>query len=104
MKLYACDMVNGVTVGKILNLKHYLLGLGSHNFSGQKSLVRILNLLGHSVSYNTVCSVETALAEVSELHASLEPSSGLQPIAAGGFVHTFFWADNFDKKVKSDKI
>ena len=56
------------------------------------------------MSYNTVCIVKTALAEVSELHASLEPSSGLQPIAAGGFVHTFFWADNFDKKVKSDKI
>ena len=34
MKSYACDMVNGVTVGKILTLKHYLLGLGFQNFSG----------------------------------------------------------------------
>ena len=38
------------------------------------------------------------------MQASLDSSSGLQPIAADGFVHTYFWADNFNKKVESDKI
>ena len=102
VRSYSCDLIHGVTAGKLLTLKHYLIGLGLHNMGGQKLLVKILSLLGHSVPYDTVVSAETALAELSQLKAETGMSSGLQPTSNDGFVYTYFWADNFNKKVESE--
>ena len=100
IRSFSCDLVHGVTAGKILTLKHYLVGLGFHNMGGQKLLVQILNLLGHSVSYDTIRSSETALAELNQLQSEMGASCGLYPKSNDGFVHTYFWADNFNKKVE----
>ena len=83
IKSYACDMVHGVTLGKVVTLKHYLLGLGFHNMSGQKLLIKILSLFGHTVSYDTVTMAETSLAEISQLQSESGTSSGLQPKERG---------------------
>ena len=100
IRSFSCDLVHGVTAGKILTLKHYLVGLGFHNMGGQKLLVQILNLLGHSVSYDTIRNSETALAELNQLQSEMGASCGLYPKSNDGFVHTYFWADNFNKKVE----
>ena len=44
------DLVHGVTKGKTIMEKHFLIGLGVHNLTGQRNAVEILNKLGHSVS------------------------------------------------------
>ena len=56
---FSSDIIYGITQDKMLTLKHFLLGLGLHNLIGQKLPIRILSCLGHSVSYDTVTSIET---------------------------------------------
>ena len=107
IRSYSCDMIHGVTLGKVITLKYYLLGLGCHNMSGQKLLTKILWLLGHAVSAvsdDTVNSSETALADLSQLQAESGTSSGLLPTTGESYVFTYFWADNFNKKVESDSV
>ena len=45
IRSYSCDLIHGVTLGKVITLKHYLLGMGFHNISGQKLLTKILWLV-----------------------------------------------------------
>ena len=33
---YASDLIHGVTRGKVLTLKHFLIGVGLHNLTGLK--------------------------------------------------------------------
>ena len=50
-------MIHVVTHGKILTDKHFLLGLGIHNITGQKRTLQIINMHGHCIDYNKVCKV-----------------------------------------------
>ena len=59
---YGSDLIQGVTSGKVVTLKHFLIGLGLHNVTGLKTPIKILSHLGHSIDYNLVCEVETAEA------------------------------------------
>ena len=53
-------------IGKYTTLKHTSLGLGLHSMTGMKNPMNILDRLGHSISYDMVCWIETAQVEVSQ--------------------------------------
>ena len=61
---YARDLIHGVTRGKVITLKHFLLGTGLHNITGQKLPIQLLSKLGHSIGYNLACEIETAEADI----------------------------------------
>ena len=63
---YGSDLIHGVTRGKVVTLKHFLIGLGLHNITGLETPIKILSYLGHSIDYNLVCKVETAEAEAAQ--------------------------------------
>jgi hypothetical protein len=98
---YAADLVHGVTRGKVMTAKHFLIGLGLHSITGQKKPIQLLNRLGHSIDYNMVCEIETAHAQanqkISETHGTLP----LSPATDEHAVLTFFWADNFDMNLET---
>ena len=50
----------------MVTLKHFLIGLGLHNITGLKTPIQVLSHLGHSISYDLVCEVETAEAEAAQ--------------------------------------
>ena len=96
---FTADFVHAISKGKVITPKHYLVGLGIHNMTGQKTPVQIMNKLGHSISYNKICKIETSLAELT-IHKSEE--FNVLPILPDGeeVVLTYFWVDNFDVKVE----
>ena len=63
---YAADIIYGVTNGKIITAKHFLLSMGLHSLTGSRQVVDILNKLGHSMAYDLTCEIETSLAEKAE--------------------------------------
>ena len=44
---YAAGLVHGVTGGKVITAKHFLLAIGLHNITGSKKVIEITNKLGH---------------------------------------------------------
>lgn len=96
---YAADFVHGVSNGKVITLKHYLLGLGLHSITGQKKPIQFLNRFGHSISYDKVMEIETAQAQKAQNLLDTEELSflPLKPASSNDRVMTIFWADNFDK-------
>ena len=46
---YTRDLIHGVTRGKVITLKHFLVGMGLHNITGQKLPIQMLSRLGYSV-------------------------------------------------------
>ena len=54
---------------RILTKKHYLLSLGLHSIIGTRSVITILNKLGHCLNYNKSCEIETAIAESTFIRA-----------------------------------
>ena len=74
---YASDLIYGVTRGNVITAKHFLLGLGLHNMTGQKKPVEITHHLVHSIDYKFVCEIETALAEAAQILAT---ESGALPV------------------------
>ena len=98
---YAADLVHGVTRGRFITSKHFLLGLGLHNITGQKKPVQIASHLGHSIDYNLVCEIETAQAEASQLLSTISGTLPVKPRTSNGTVLTFFWVDNFDLNIET---
>lgn len=95
------DMINAVSQGKTVTLKHYLLALGLHNMTGQRKVIDILNRLGHCLDYPSTCQIESAEAIKSQKLANNHSSLPLLPIDNSQYVLTVFWVDNFDMKVES---
>ena len=93
---FAQDLVFGVTRGKVLQLKHFLLALGLHSLSGSRKVIDIVSKFGHCLNYNLVCEIETSQAELAQKQLSNKTSLPLQPISSDNFVYTHFWVDNFD--------
>ena len=87
---YSSDLIRGVTRGRIITLKHFLISVGLHNLTGLKMPIRILSHLGHSIDYNVVCEIETAEAELAMISLSLNE----EPLEETFL--TFWWADNFN--------
>ena len=63
MESFAQDLVSGVTRVNVVQSKHFLLGLGLHNLTGGRKVIDIVHKLGHCISYNATCEIETAQAE-----------------------------------------
>ena len=100
---FSQDLIHGISCGRVVTLKHFLLGLGLHNITGQKLPIQILANLGHSLNYKSLCQIETAEAEIARQLYDEGTSPGVRPLTADDSVFTYFWADNFNKKVDSKK-
>ena len=88
---YPSDLIHGVTRGKTITAKHFLLGLGLHNLTGQK-----IPSIGHGIGYNLGCEIETAQAEEADCIAKGSGAFPIQPISSSHSVLTCFLVDNFD--------
>ena len=93
---YPSDLIHGVTRGKTITAKHFLLGLGLHNLTGQKIPRQIVNHLAHCIGYNLVCEIETAQAEKADCIAKGSGAFPIQPTSSSHSVLTCFLVDNFD--------
>ena len=93
------DITGAVTRGKQIQKKQILLGLGLHSLAGTKKVIGIIHKLGHSISYNTVCEIETAQAECASVASKSLNVLALQPNLPEQTVFTHFWVDNFDLKI-----
>ena len=51
IKSYTSDLIHGITRGKVINTKNFLLGLGLHNITAQRLPIQILHRLGHCIDY-----------------------------------------------------
>ena len=96
---YNSNLVYGVTRGKVITAKHFLLELGLHSITGQRKPAEINHRLGHSIDYKFVREIETALAEAAQVLANENGALLVNPTSDNEAVLTFFWADNFDMKV-----
>ena len=98
---YSSDLIHGVTRGKVITLKHFLIGIGQHNSTGLKVPIKILSNLGHSINYNLVCEVETTEAELAlKLLEEDQGVHSLLPISDNATVLTYWWADNFNQTLE----
>jgi len=96
---FANDFVYGVTGGKILQQKHFLLGVGLHNLTGSRKIVDIIHKLGHCISYDLTCEIETAQAEIVLKESKENNILPLQPASPCDSVLTHYWVDNFDVNI-----
>ena len=96
---YTPDVIHGVTGGKVVITKHFLLGLGLHNITGQRLPIQILHRLGSCIDYNFVCEIKTAQAETAQILAIESGALPLKPASRTETVLTYFWVDNFDMKL-----
>ena len=99
---FGSDIINGVMRGRILIKKHYLLSLDLRSMIGTRSVITILNKLGHCLNYNKTCEIETAIAESNFIRAK---EKNILPILAveDEIILTFFSTDNFDVNIESEK-
>ena len=99
---YGSDLIHGVIRGKVVTLKHFLIGLGLHNITGLKTPIQVLSHLGHSISYDLVCEVETAEAEAAQkwMSESQSPQQNQDP-SNRDIVLTYWWFDNLNQKLES---
>ena len=88
-----------MTYGKVIALKHFLLGVGLHYITGLKLPITILSHLGHCIDYNLVCEVETAEAEVAEELYKKTTGAHLQPSDTPTLA--YWWPDNFNQILDS---
>ena len=99
---YSSDLVHGVTQGKVITLKHFLIGTDLHNLTGLKAPIKILLNFGHSINSNLVCEVETAEAELAlKLLEEGQRVHSLLPISDNATVLTYWWADNFNQTLET---
>ena len=97
---YAADLVYSVSRGKVTTAKHVLLATGLHNMTGQRNIIEIVNKLGHCISYNLTCEIETAQAVRAQYLATKNNSLPIRPSTDSSTVLTVFWVDNFDITVE----
>ena len=95
---YSSDLISAVSGGKVVTLKHFLIGVGLHNITGLKAPIKILSHLGHSIDYNLVCEIETSRAE--EAIKNLEEHDHLYDDTAECIL-TYWWADNFNQNIET---
>lgn len=55
------DIVYAVSCGRIIPAKHILLPWGVKSLTGNVELIKVLNRLGHSISYSKLEEIDTAL-------------------------------------------
>ena len=90
VNLFAQDITSAVSRGKKIQYKQLILGQGLHNLTGSKKVIDTLHKLGHCISYNTVCEIETAQAECALEGSKSNNILALKLIFAGQTVFTNF--------------
>ena len=98
---YTSDLIHGVTRGKVIATKHFLLGLGLHNITGQRLPIQIRHRLGHCMDYSFFCETETAQAETAQMLATESGALPLKSASTTETVLTYFWVDNFDMNLET---
>ena len=98
---FSSDLIHGVTRGKTITAKHFLLGLGLHNLTGQKKPVQIVNRLGHCIEYSMACEIETSHAEACQKQYAESGVLPIKPIDTNHTVNTFLGVDNFDVNLET---
>ena len=76
---YSADLVHRVTRGGVITAKHFLLALGLHSQTGQKTVVEINNKLDHCLSYPLTCEIETAQARAAQVMSKTTSLLPLKP-------------------------
>eukprot|EP00794_Sanderia_malayensis_P013273 gene13273-14641_t len=95
------DVLYAVSKGDFLTYKHASLGLGLHSLTGQKLPLVMLSRLGHSISYDKICEIEMAQAELVQQLLSMSLNLPLIPADKTQKVTTTFWWDNFDRNIET---
>ena len=98
---YGYHLIHGVTRGKVVTLKHFLLGVGLHNITGLKLPIRVLSHLGHCIDNDLVCDIETAEDEVAQKMYENDLTQLTQISATEAPILTYWWADNFNQTLES---
>ena len=73
LESYKADLSFGVTRGKRLPAKHFLLATGLRNITGSRTAINVLSHLGHYVDYDKTCQIETAQAIKTQKTANDRP-------------------------------
>lgn len=89
------DLVYGVTCAKVIPPKHILLPFAVKTLTGNVELIRIINHLGHGISYSKAEEVDTALC-LHKLASQREDSIAL-PENIQPFIFTTVAWDNIDR-------
>ena len=95
------DLVHGITKGRVIMEKHFLIWFGVHNLTGKKNVVELLNKFGHSLSYSTASEILTAYAESSIEKSKSSSRLPLQSSNPDEIILNYCWVDNFD--LETDK-
>ena len=66
---------------------------------GTRTVITILNKLGHCLNYNKTCEIETAIVEWTSIHSK---EKNILPICGDEIILTFFRTDNFDVESQKD--
>ena len=74
------DILYNISNGKFITLKHTSVGLGLHSLTGMKTPITQLHRLGHSISYDMICRIETGQAELAQQQLKTSTILPLQPI------------------------
>ena len=77
---FAQDITSAVSRDTKIQYKQLILGQGLHNLTGSRKVIDILHKLGHCISYNTVCEIETAQAECALKASKSNNLLALKPI------------------------
>ena len=65
--------------------------------TGQKKVIQILSKLGHCISYDLTCEIETSQAQVFLIEQENNSILPVSLIADDDIIKTYFWVNNFDK-------
>ena len=94
---FASDFTKSICGKKITTAKHLMLALRLHNMTGQKKVIQILSKLGHCISYDLTCEIETSQAQVFLIEQENNSILPVSLIADDDIIKTYFWVNNFDK-------
>ena len=100
---YSADLIHGVTRGKFITSKHFFLGLGLYNLTGQQKPIQIANHLGHCIDYKRrmlVCEIETAQPEVAQVMVNVSGILSVKPGTPDNTVLTYFRVDIFNMNIE----
>ena len=91
------DAVFNTTKGSVIPWKQMCLGVGLSTLTGSKQVLRILNRLGHTISYDHAKQLETEFAYSSTNNNRMSPDGLAQET---GLATATAW-DNFDVNIET---
>ena len=95
------DVIHSVSNGKILTVKHTLVGCGLHSMTGLSKPIEILAAYNNSCTIDRVREIETAQAEIALSFSKGNFPLPVLPKDESSKVLLRLWFDNFDCKVEN---